>query len=249
MQRQIILDTETTGLYANHETNPDRLIEFAGLVMQKRMLTDDYLHLYIHPERDIPEEAFRVHGISLEQLADKPKFAEIAHQLADFLRGAELIIHNAPFDVGFLDAEFARMGLPSVEDLGCTIIDTLQMAKDMYPGQKNSLDALCTRLGVDRSKRVLHGALIDCELLAEVYLAMTRQQFSLVDSLENGETANAAIHQVQVFERPEHLKIIAASEEESALHEQYLDDLAKQNGEEPLFRANQTNKDEDENAA
>ena len=163
--RQIILDTETTGLYPN---SGDRMVEFAGLEMVNRQLTANTLHLYIHPERDIPEEAAAVHGITLAQLEEKnaPNFAGVGRQIAEFLRGAELIIHNAKFDVGFLDMEFGRMGLPTVEELGCTVTDTLGMAREMFPGQKVSLDALCTRFDVDRSKRVFHGALIDCELLS-----------------------------------------------------------------------------------
>ena len=183
IKRQIILDTETTGLYAD---GGDRLVEFAGLEMVNRQMTDKNLHLYIHPERDMPEEAARVHGLTIEVLEGKnaPPFARVGRQIADFLRGAELIIHNAKFDVGFLNMEFRRMGLPTVEELGCTVTDTLLMAREMFPGQKASLDALCNRFSVDRSKRVLHGALIDCELLGEVYLAMTRQQFDLMGEAE-----------------------------------------------------------------
>ena len=159
MRRQIILDTETTGLYAE---GGDRLVEFAGLEMINRQMTDNNLHLYIHPERDMPEEAAKVHGLTIEVLEEKnaPPFAEVGRQIADFIRDAELIIHNAKFDVGFLNMEFRRMGLPSIEELGCTVTDTLAMAREMFPGQKASLDALCNRLSVDRSKRVLHGALI-----------------------------------------------------------------------------------------
>ena len=183
IKRQIILDTETTGLYAD---GGDRLVEFAGLEMVNRQMTDKNLHLYIHPERDMPEEAARVHGLTIEVLEGKkaPPFARVGRQIADFLRGAELIIHNAKFDVGFLNMEFRRMGLPTVEELGCIVTDTLLMAREMFPGQKASLDALCNRFSVDRSKRVLHGALIDCELLGEVYLAMTRQQFDLMGEAE-----------------------------------------------------------------
>lgn len=236
VQRQIILDTETTGFYENHPDNPDRMIEFAGLEMKKRQLTGSHLHLYIHPQRDIPEEAFKVHGISLEMLEGKPVFSQVGEQIADYLRGAELIIHNAAFDVRFLDAEFARMGLPSIKELGCTITDTLAMAREKFPGQKNNLDALCNRLGVDRSKRVLHGALIDCELLAEVYLAMTREQFNLVDDLE--ETEEKVEIQVQHHEmvRPEYLKILYASEEEQKAHEAYLDDLDLAAGGQSIYR-------------
>lgn len=223
--RQIILDTETTGLYAHATENPDRLIEFAGLEMINRQMTGNNLQLYVHPQRDIPEEATAVHGITLDQLVDQPVFAQVAQQIFDFIKGAELIIHNAKFDVGFLNAEFQRVGLPTVESI-CTIVDTLEMARDRYPGQKNSLDALCTRLGVDRSKRVLHGALIDCELLAGVYLAMTRGQFSLVEDEIPETTQQIALNPVQIV-RPHHLKVIYADEHELAAHEQYVQDLDK----------------------
>ena len=224
-RRQIILDTETTGLYAE---GGDRLVEFAGLEMINRQMTDKNLHLYVHPERDMPEEAARVHGLTIEVLEEKnaPPFAQVGQRIADFLRDAELIIHNAKFDVGFLNMEFRRMGLPSVEELGCTVTDTLAMAREMFPGQKASLDALCNRFSVDRSKRVLHGALIDCELLGEVYLAMTRQQFDLMGGAdeEEGEVKQAVVIETK---RPAHLKVIKANGEELAAHEQYLDGLGE----------------------
>ena len=224
-ERQIILDTETTGFYPD---KGDRMLEFAGIEMQKRQLNGKHLHLYIDPERDIPAEAIAVHGITQERLQEEnaPKFAAVGQQIADFLRGAELIIHNARFDVGFLNMEFARMGLPSVEELDCEVTDTLAMAREMFPGQKASLDALCSRFDVDRSKRVYHGALIDCELLAEVYLAMTRGQFSLMGD-ESGETAKTEAAVNIVAQRPLHLKVLAASAEETAEHEAYLDGLDK----------------------
>ncbi|UOO82575.1 DNA polymerase III subunit epsilon [Uruburuella testudinis] len=221
-QRQIILDTETTGLYAG---SGDRLVEFAGLEMTNRHFTGKNLHLYVHPERDMPEEAAAVHGLTIDVLEEKnaPVFAEVGQQIADFLRGAELIIHNAKFDVGFLNMEFQRMGLPTIEALGCTVTDTLAMARQMFPGQKASLDALCTRFEVDRSKRVYHGALIDCELLGEVYLAMTRGQFSLADSFAES-AAEAAVNRRP---RPEYLKVVQPNEAELAEHEAYLDTLEK----------------------
>lgn len=220
-QRQIILDTETTGLYANEG---DRMVEFAGLEMVNRHFTDHNLHLYMHPERDMPEEAAAVHGLTISVLEEKnaPPFAEVGQRIADFLRGAELIIHNAKFDVGFLDMEFQRMGLPTIEELGCTVTDTLAMARLMFPGQKASLDALCLRFEIDRSKRVYHGALIDCELLGEVYLAMTREQTSL-GLAEASEAANAANR----LPRPAYLKVLQPSEAELAEHEAYLDTLEK----------------------
>ena len=227
--RQIILDTETTGFNAN---DGDRLIEFAGLEMIDRRLTGQYLHLYVHPERDVPEDAVRVHGLTLAVLEEKnaPVFAKVGAEIADFIRDAELIIHNAPFDVGFLNMEFKRMGLPPVEQLAACITDTLKMAKERYPGQKNSLDALCTRLDVDRSRRVFHGALIDCELLAEVYLGMTRSQFSLTDAFDSPENETAATvaqatHSVSAKTR--RLSVLPASADELARHEAYLDALDK----------------------
>ncbi|PAX23079.1 DNA polymerase III subunit epsilon, partial [Neisseria gonorrhoeae] len=214
MTRQIILDTETTGLYAD---GGDRLVEFAGLEMVNRQMTDKNLHLYVHPERDMPEEAARVHGLTIQVLEEKnaPPFAEVGRQIADFLRGAELIIHNAKFDVGFLNMEFRRMGLPTVEELGCTVTDTLAMAREMFPGQKASLDALCNRFSVDRSKRVLHGALIDCELLGEVYLAMTRRQFDLMGETEEEEPTAKPVASAEM-KLGAKLKVIKADEAELA---------------------------------
>lgn len=223
--RQIILDTETTGLYAD---GGDRLVEFAGLEMVNRQMTDKNLHLYVHPERDMPEEAARVHGLTIEVLEGKnaPPFAEVGRQIADFLRGAELIIHNAKFDVGFLNMEFRRMGLPTVEELGCTVTDTLAMAREMFPGQKASLDALCNRFSVDRSKRVLHGALIDCELLGEVYLAMTRRQFDLMGAAAEEKMETKPVAHTET-KRSGKLKVIRADENELAEHGRYLDGLGE----------------------
>lgn len=234
-KRQIILDTETTGLNADAPVLPDRLIEFAGLEMVNRQFTGNSLHLYVHPQRDIPAEASAVHGITLEQLEGKPVFAEVAQEIWDFLAGAELVIHNAKFDMGFLNAEFARVGKPKLESV-CTVVDTLAMAREKYPGQKASLDALCNRLGVDRSRRVLHGALIDCELLGGVYLAMTRGQFSLVDAddapvARQDEPAGQG-HAAPVS-RPARLRVRRADADEHAAHEAYLDGL----GENCLYRS------------
>ena len=225
--RQIILDTETTGLSAQ---NGDRLIEFAGVEMIDRRLTGNNLHLFIDPERDIPEEAIAIHGITPKILQEKKAtvFSVVAQQIAEYIRDSELVIHNAGFDIGFLNMEFNRLGMPNVESITKNQIDTLQIARERYPGQKNSLDALCTRLEVDRSKRVLHGALIDCELLAEVYLAMTRSQFSLVDEL----TSPLMQSQTQTIATKyqidhEQLRVIAADENELAEHEAYLLSLDK----------------------
>lgn len=234
--RQIILDTETTGLYATDSDNPDRLIEFAGLEMVNRQLTGKNLHLYINPQRDIAEDAIAIHGITLEQLQDKPVFQQVAQQIADFLHGAELIIHNAKFDVGFLDAEFKRVGMPLIEQICVNVIDTLSMAREQFPGQKNNLDALCNRFDIDRSRRVLHGALIDCELLGEVYLAMTRKQHSLVDETEDTQQNTPANAVSAPTTRPESLKIQRASVSENQEHEQYLNDLEQASGKTSLYR-------------
>ncbi|OWY38500.1 DNA polymerase III subunit epsilon [Xenophilus sp. AP218F] len=219
--RQIILDTETTGL---EPSQGHRIIEFAGLEMVGRKLTGKHLHLYIHPERDIDPDAQRVHGISLEFLEGKPTYRQVAQEIADFLRDAELIIHNAPFDVGFLNAEFARVGIEPVEKLCANVIDTLREARDMFPGKRNSLDALCDRFEIDRSNRTLHGALVDCELLSEVYLWMTRGQESLVMDIDV-ELPGDAGHALDFERKP--LKVLAANAEELAEHQAYLDALDK----------------------
>src|SRR5690606_15009962 len=175
--RQIVLDTETTGLSAE---NGDRIIEIGCVELLNRKFTGNNLHHYINPERDSHEDALKVHGISNEFLRDKPKFAAIAEELAEYLRGAEIIIHNAAFDVGFLNKEFERVGLPPVERIVGTMPDTTAMAKEMVRGKRNILDALCDRLGVDNSGRTLHGAWLDAELLADVYINLTRGQDALL---------------------------------------------------------------------
>jgi len=220
--RQIILDTETTGL---EHAQGHRIIEFAGLEMVERKLTGRHLHLYFHPERQIDPDAERVHGISLDFLSDKPRFASTGHQVADFLRGTELIIHNAPFDIGFLNAEFDRIGVEPVAKLCGGVIDTLVMARDLYPGKRNNLDALCDRIGVDRSNRTVHGALIDCELLAEVYLGMTRGQESLAMDIDLDDGL-AALEAAPGFEKKP-LLVQRADPAEVMLHQHYLDDLDK----------------------
>jgi DNA polymerase-3 subunit epsilon len=174
--RQIVLDTETTGL--NPRTG-DRVIEIGCVELENRMLTGNNYHCYINPERDSEEGALAVHGLTTEFLSDKPKFAEIAASLRQYIDGAEVIIHNAPFDMGFLNAEFKRLNLPSFSEHVGSVIDTLVQAKEMHPGKRNSLDALCDRYGVSNAHRKLHGALLDAELLADVYLSMTRGQNSL----------------------------------------------------------------------
>lgn len=222
--RQIVLDTETTGLNAR---NGDRIVEIGCIEVVSRKPTGRRLHCYINPEREVPIDAQRIHGLTDEFLADKPKFREIAAELADFLRDAELIIHNAGFDVEFLDTELARLDAPGFEPIGrlCAgVIDTLKMAREIRPGKRNSLDALCLEYGVDNSNRQYHGALLDAELLAEVYLAMTRGQESLLIELELPAT------QVQAAvpgSRPP-LRVVRASPEELAEHQRVLAEVAKE---------------------
>jgi DNA polymerase-3 subunit epsilon len=225
--RQIVLDTETTGLNA---ASGDRLIEIGGVELVNRRLTGRHLHFYVHPERDIDEGAIAVHGITLDFLADKPKFAAVVHEIHAFCEGAELIIHNAPFDLGFLDMEFKLCGRPPFRSVAGNVIDTLREARQMFPGKRNSLDALCDRLGVGNAHRTLHGALLDAELLAEVYLAMTRGQNSLViDMLDAG--SSQAGHAVAAADLSGlHLPVLAPSADELAAHLSVLQQLDKASG-------------------
>ena len=221
--RQIILDTETTGLNA---ATGDRVIEIGCVEMVNRRLTGRNLHFYINPEREIEAGAMAVHGITNEFVADKPKFADIVNEIRDYVQGAEAIIHNAAFDLGFLDMEFQRLGLPAFREHLSGHIDTLREARQMFPGKRNSLDALCDRLGVSNAHRTLHGALLDAELLAEVYLAMTRGQNSLTIDLAGGadEGAGAAGELLPMAE----VILLQATEEELADHEALLDKLDKE---------------------
>ncbi len=227
--RQIFFDTETTGL--NPESG-DRVVDIGCVEMVNRQLTGRHLHFYLNPERDMPEEAFRVHGLSIEFLSDKPKFAQIVDEFLEFIRDAELIAHNAAFDVGFINAELKRCGKAPLHECVESVRDTLLMARDMFPGKANSLDALCRRLEVDNSNRGLHGAVKDAELLAEVYIRLTRGQDSLVidDSAssspgQGGELVVAAID-FSAFELP----VIVPTPEELALHDKVLVDLDKASG-------------------
>jgi DNA polymerase-3 subunit epsilon len=220
--RQIILDTETTGL--NPRTG-DRVIEIGCVELKNRMLTGNNFHRYINPERDSEEGALAVHGLTTEFLRDKPKFAEIAEELREYIRGAEVIIHNAPFDLGFLNHEFQRLGLPSFVSHCSGVIDTLVNAKEMHPGKRNSLDALCDRYGVSNAHRKLHGALLDAELLADVYLSMTRGQNSLSMEEEVQESgAGGLLDNVALAE----IIVVCASGEELAEHDSLLGGLDKQ---------------------
>ena len=209
--RQILLDTETTGL---EPRLGHRIIEVACIEMVSRRLTKNDFHRYLNPERDIDIGAIQVHGLTVDFLADKPKFADIASEFLDYVNGAELIIHNAPFDVGFLNAELEKLGMAPIGTI-CKVIDTLAMARELHPGKKNTLDALCERYGVDNSARVRHGALLDAELLGDVYIAMTRGQDSLAIGLD---AADGGIAMKVRAARPARLKVIKASPEELRLH-------------------------------
>jgi DNA polymerase-3 subunit epsilon len=223
--RQIVLDTETTGL---DPRQGHRIIEVACIEMINRRLTGRHLHKYVNPEREIDEGAQAVHGITLEFLADKPKFADIADKLLEFISGAELIIHNAPFDLGFLNAELNRLDRVPVETVCDGVTDTLKMAKELHPGKRNNLNALCDRYEIDNSSRTLHGALLDTELLADVFLAMTRGQNSLMiepdDAVTpvqldaNGQTRvrkPLIVRQATPEELGEHDRILVAIDKES----------------------------------
>lgn len=225
--RQIILDTETTGI---EPSLGHRVIEIGCVEMVERKLTGRTYHRYINPERVVDAEAIEVHGLDNDFLADKPRFAQIIHEFQDFVRGGELVIHNAPFDVGFLNHEFALAGpeFGTVEAI-CGVLDTLKMARQKHPGQKNSLDALCKRYGVDNSNRELHGALLDSEILADVYLFMTGGQTSL--SLGHGADGKVAVSPLRRVEPGQYqLSVVAAGEEELARHEAMLDRIHKKSG-------------------
>jgi DNA polymerase-3 subunit epsilon len=220
--RQIVLDTETTGLNVRLG---DRIIEIGCVELAGRRLNGNHFHRYLNPGRDVEEGALRVHGITNEFLQDKPCFADIARELLDYLRGAELVIHNAAFDLEFLNAELASAGFEPIETYVSRVVDTLYDARDLHPGKKNSLDALCERYQIDHSHRTLHGALLDATLLAEVYLAMTRGQESLAIELETRTTV--AIAGALGGERPR-LIVLPASDEELAAHELILQSILRE---------------------
>ena len=221
--RQIILDTETTGLSPR---NGNRIIEIGCVELLNRQLTGNNLHLYINPGRDSEEGALAVHGLTTEFLSDKPSFAQIAEQFRDYVRDAEIVIHNAPFDVGFLDAEFEQLGWPSFKEHVDNIVDSLQMAKEQHPGRRNSLDALCDRYGISNAHRTLHGGLLDAALLAEVYLALTRGQNSLTMDMGDSDHAEDGAQEMELAPLAEVL-VLAATEEELAQHESLLNGLDK----------------------
>jgi DNA polymerase-3 subunit epsilon len=231
--RLIFLDTETTGLRVE---DGNRILEIAAVEMIDRKLSaaDQHLHRYINPGRDSEEGALNVHGLTTQFLADKPKFAAIVDDFLAFVKGSELVIHNAPFDVGYLNMELGKLGRGKIEDYVESITDTLKMAKDLWPGKRNSLDALCDRYEVDRSGRTLHGALIDCELLAEVYMAMTRGQDSLLIDFAPTQEEAAADAARRSLRSP--LIRTQASAADLALHVAYLDELDKINKADCLWR-------------
>lgn len=234
--RQIVLDTETTGLEI---AKGHRIIEIGCVEMINRRLTGNHFHHYINPQREIDQGAIEVHGITNDFLADKPVFDAIAASFVDFVRGAEVIIHNAPFDVGFLNSELQRLAVEGgrIEEL-CSITDTLIMARSKHPGQRNSLDALCQRYRVDNSQRDLHGALLDAEILADVYLAMTGGQTALQLS-ESGNDNDGHARAEQTIRLPARrtaLPVIPASAEELAAHETQLQAIAKASGGRVIWR-------------
>ncbi|MCZ4059211.1 DNA polymerase III subunit epsilon [Pantoea sp. LMR881] len=231
--RQIVLDTETTGMnmigvhYEGH-----RIIEIGAVEVINRRLTGNNFHMYLKPDRLVDPEAFGVHGIADEFLADKPTFSDIADEFLDYIRGAELVIHNASFDIGFMDYEFGKLQ----RDIGktetfCQITDSLAMARKMFPGKRNSLDALCSRYEIDNSKRTLHGALLDAEILAEVFLTMTGGQTSLAFSTDAESAQQASGESIQRIVRPASaLRVVSASDDEIAAHELRLDLVMKKGG-------------------
>ncbi|CAN1553198.1 DnaQ DNA polymerase III, epsilon subunit and related 3'-5' exonucleases [Burkholderiaceae bacterium] len=223
--RQIVLDTETTGLSAE---NGDRIIEIGCVELLGRKITGNHFHHYLNPQRDSHEDALKVHGISNEFLRDKPEFSVIASDFLNFIAGAEIIIHNASFDIGFLNKELERLNLGRLTEHVAGVTDTLSMAKEMFPGKRNSLDALCDRLGVNNAERTLHGALLDAELLADVYICLTRGQNALLiqeDSQDQVHHENADIDLSQ-FDLP----VISSTEQEITEHSNAMATLSKSSG-------------------
>jgi len=230
--RQIFLDTETTGLSPE---NGDRIVEIGCVELLNRKLTGNNLHFYLNPERDSHEDALKVHGISNEFLKDKPKFGDIAEQLLEYLQDADVLIHNAPFDVGFINKELELNNRPPLKNYVNSVSDTLAMAKDMFPGKRNSLDALCDRLGVDNSGRTLHGALLDAELLADVYIYMTRGQDALLIEVEDSSDSKKRADAIDL--QALKLTVISASEQELAAHEEVLVQIDKASNNQTVWRS------------
>ncbi|APE49641.1 DNA polymerase III, epsilon subunit [Delftia acidovorans] len=232
MSRQIILDTETTGLSAD---NGDRLIELGCVEMVNRKLTGNNLHLYFNAGRDSHPDALRVHGITTEFLKDKPRFEHKVEEIWEYLQGAELIIHNAPFDLGFLNKELELANRPPIRQCVSGVIDTLVMAKEMFPGKRNSLDSLCDRLEVDNSGRTLHGALLDAELLADVYINLTRGQEALLMAEEPVQSEGGLVV-AQVDLASFKLRVVHANDQELAAHEDVMVQMDKSSGGKTIWR-------------
>lgn len=230
--RQIVLDTETTGLSAE---SGDRIIEIGCVEMVDRKLTGNNLHFYLNPGRDSHEDALKVHGISNEFLKDKPQFSAIADELMAYLEGAELIIHNAPFDLSFLNKELSLIGRAPVKEFVAGVIDSLMMAKELFPGKRNSLDALCDRLDVDNSGRTLHGALLDAELLADVYINLTRGQNSLVMDEGPEPEPGEPIQAIDLYSIE--LPLLTANDQECAAHEILLAGIDKASKGKTIWRS------------
>lgn len=229
--RQIFLDTETTGL---DPRSGHRIVEIAAVEMCNRQLTGRHFHYYLNPERESDASALQIHGLTREFLQDKQKFREICEAFLEFIESAELLIHNAPFDVGFLDHELGLIKLPPLKNYCAEITDTLMLAKELHPGKRNNLDALCERYQVDHSKRTLHGALLDAELLAEVYLAMTRGQESLLMELD---IVPLTVDIAAITENL-HLIVLPASESELELHKQQLEKIDRESNGQCLWKCN-----------
>lgn len=230
--RQIFLDTETTGLAADQG---DRVIEIGCVELVNRKLTGNNLHFYLNPGRDSHEEALKVHGLTTEFLRDKPKFEAIVDDLLAYVQDAEIIIHNASFDVGFLNAELKLVGKPAFKDYVSKVVDTLAMAKEMFPGKRNSLDSLCDRLGVDNSGRTLHGALLDAELLADVYINMTRGQDALLmDAGTDNQKQGIAVEQINLRELD--LPVLVANQQELAAHAEVVQQIDKASGGKAIWK-------------
>lgn len=231
--RQIVLDTETTGL--EHKLG-HRIVEIAAVELCNRQLTGNHFHYYLNPGRKSDEGALQVHGLTTEFLKDKPRFHEVSKELLSFISDAELIIHNAPFDIGFLNHELGLVNLEKLDNYCLSITDTLKLAKEFHPGKRNNLDALCERYNIDNSKRTLHGALLDAELLAEVYLAMTRGQESLLIELEYVEPIQLALSKLDNV----NIRIIEATAEEYVQHLMVLENISRESNNNCLWSRPET---------